>query len=242
MPHRSMNSSEAAAYLHLSPADVAMLVKRDEIPHAQQGGRVVFRRAELEAWASQRILGLSTARLSEYHSKSSSAARSLSPGDELMTQLLTVDRIAPALSSRTKSSAIHDMVALAETTDLVSDPRELLQTLEDREKLCSTALPGGFALLHPRQHDPYMFAESFAVLGKTVQPIHFGAEDGRPTDLFFLICCQNDRLHLHTLARLCTMAQRTSLLDDVREAGSSAEMLDALIDSERQVINHPHKS
>ena len=241
MPHRSMNLDEAAAYLRLSPSEVATLVKHGEIPHARQGERVVFRRAELQVWASQRILGLSTARLAEYHSKSSAGARSLSPRDELMAQLLTVDRIEPGLSPRTKSSAIRDMVARAASTDLVSDPRELLQAIESREKLCSTALPGGYALLHPRQHDPYMFAESFAVLGRTATPVHFGAQDGRPTDLFFLVCCQDDRLHLHALARLCTMAQRTGMLDGLREAGSAARMFDVILDAERQVINHPEK-
>lgn len=241
MPHRSMNIEEAAAYLHLAPSEVAMLVKRQEIPHAKQGERIIFRRAELASWSSQRILGLSNARLAEYHTKSTASASAASLQDELMGHLTTANRMAPALSSRTKSSVIRDMVALAEATELVSDPRELLQTIESREQLCSTALPGGFALLHPRQHDPYMFAESFAVLGKTVQPIHFNAEDGLPTDLFFLICCQNDRLHLHTLARLCTMAQRTGMLDELRHAGSAAEMFDVIIDAEQQVINRSKK-
>ena len=56
------------------------------------------------------------------------------------------------------------MVALAEGTGRVLHPRELLQSVEERESLCSTALPGGLALLHSRHHTEYSFDGSFVVL------------------------------------------------------------------------------
>jgi mannitol/fructose-specific phosphotransferase system IIA component (Ntr-type) len=128
------------------------------------------------------------------------------------------------------------MVKLAERTDLVSDPTDLLRMIEERERLCSTALPEGYALIHPRHHDPYMFAESFAVFGRAVQGIHFGAPDGTPTDLFFIVCCQDDRLHLHTLARLCTMCMQTGLLFALRQAETADQMLLALCQAEEEII------
>lgn len=238
MPHRSMNLEEAAAYLHLPPAEVAKMVKRDAIPHSRQGERVVFRRADLGAWSSRRILAFPAERLTEYHDKSSAARHAIASNDALMPRLITPERIEPQLHSRTKASVLRDMVALAEKTDLVSDPRELLQAVENREELCSTAVPGGLALLHPRQHDPYMFADSFIVIGRTIQPIHFGAEDGLPTDIFFLLCCQDDSLHLHALARVCAMAQHTALLAGLRALRSANEMMAAIIGAEHEA-RHP---
>lgn len=231
-----MNIKEVASYLHLAPADVETLVKEREIPFERQGERVVFRSAVIDEWASQRILNLPTKNLADYHSKTSSKVKEFSPDDAVMPSLITPERMNPELSSKTRSSAIRDMVAMAEKTDLVSDPRELLRMIEEREGLCSTALPGGWAVLHPRHHDPYLVTESFMVLGRAIQPVHFGAQDSAPTDLFFLLCCQDDRLHLHTLARLCTLCMETRLLERLRDAETGAAMQDAIISAEAEII------
>lgn len=236
MPYRTLTVDEAAEYLHLPVRDLEVLVKRDEIPHEKQGERIVFRKRQIDAWASQRILGLSGNRLQEYHRKSTARHHDLSPEHALMPEFLTPARIAPDLASRTKPSVLRDMVALAERTELVCDPNDLLLSLQEREHLCSTALGSGVALLHPRHHEPYMFLDSFVVLGRVTQPVHAGAEDGTPTDLFFLVCCQDDRTHLHTLARLCTMIQNTTMLAGLRAAADSAEMLEAILKAEADVI------
>jgi nitrogen PTS system EIIA component len=112
----------------------------------------------------------------------------------------------------------------------------LLTSLEARERLCSTALAGGVALLHPRNHEPYMFDDSFIVVGRTVQAVPFGSPDGATTDLFFLVCCQDDQIHLHVLARICMMAHHTSVLLEMREAPDAGAIYHALVASEEEVI------
>lgn len=237
MSHRVLNTKEAAAFLHLTPAEIEKMIKRHEIPHERQGERVIFRRQEIDAWASQRILNLSHTHLAQYHAISSERIRQVSNRETLIPSLVSVNGIRTDMSSRTRASIIRDMVALAETTGLVSDPADLLVAIENREQLCSTALPGGVALLHPRHHSPYLTSESFIVIGRTVQPIHFNALDGKPTDLFFLICCQDDQMHLHTLARLCALYQKTDLLITLRLAGTADEMLAALLNAEQKLLS-----
>ena len=144
--------------------------------------------------------------------------------------------IAPALPAKTKSSVLHELVALAETTGRLNNPRELVASLEAREALCSTGMPGGFALPHPRVPDPYLFESSFIVLGRAVQNIFFGAPDGNPTDLFFLICCQDDRLHLHTLARICLIAKKTAILEQLRQSPDASSMHAALLAAEEEAL------
>ncbi len=236
MPYRTLTLREVAEHLHLSKEDVQRLVKQGEIPCERQGNRIIFRKQEIDAWASQRILGLSGVRLQDYHRVSTARHHDLSPGHAIVAELITADRIAPALPSRTKPSVLRDMVSLAERTQLVCDALDLFRSLQEREHLCSTALSSGVALLHPRHHEPYMFLDSFIALGRCIQPVHAGAEDGTPTDLFFLICCQDDRTHLHTLARLCTMIQSTDLLDALRTAPDAPSMLCAILHAEEEVI------
>lgn len=233
MPHRTLNLEEAAGQLHLSVAELERLTRDAAVPFERRGRQIVFRKAEIEAWASERILSADPERLVKYHRQASSPdahAGLLLPG------LISTTSITATLPARTRASVIREMVALAETTGWVNDPAQLIDSLEAREALCSTAVPGGVAFLHPRAPDPYRFERSFVALGKTVQPVHFGAPDRQPTDLFFLLGNHDDGQHLHLLARLCLLAQKTRLLDGLRSAPDAAAMSAVLLAAEEEVL------
>jgi len=236
MPYQLLNVEEVASYLHLTGADVERRVKDREIPFEKRGGRIVFNKHDIDAWASQRILGLPEQRLEEYHRKSTRGTREFLPREALLPEMIGRGAVDSAMKSKTKGSVLRDLVALAEKTGQLTDPKELLESLETREELCSTALPGGLAIPHPRFHEPYLFESSFVVVGRPVQEIHFGAPDGQPTDLIFLLCCQDDRMHLHTLSRICLMALKTEMLAQLRAAPDATAMRDCIIASEREVL------
>jgi excisionase family DNA binding protein len=236
MPYRTFGIDEVARYLHLSCADVERLVKDQDIPFERHGERLVFRKVEIDAWASQRILGLEGRGLAEYHQSSSRGAQHIVPHEAFMPEIIRPEFIEAALTAKTKASVLRQMVALAQKTGRVCDPPALLHGLEAREELCSTGIPGGLALLHSRNPEPYLFETAFLALGRTIQQIPFGAPDGQPTNLFFLIGCPDDGTHLHTLARLCLMAQKTDLLVDLRQAADAAAMCDSIIAAERAVL------
>jgi nitrogen PTS system EIIA component len=236
MPYRTFGLDEVARYLHLSRADVERLVKDQDIPFERHGARLVFRKVDVDAWASPRILGLEGRHLAEYHQQSSSDTQQIVTQAAIMPERIQPEFIAPALTAKTKASILRQMTALAQKTGRLADSPALLQTLEAREALCSTGLPGGLALLHPRNPEPYLFEAPFLALGRTIQQIPFGAPDGRPTDLFFLIACPDARMHLHTLARLCLMAQKTTLLDDLRQAQDAAAMCECILAAEQAVL------
>lgn len=239
MPHRTFTIEELEDYLHLAPGDVERLMRETDLPHTVRGGRAVFQRSEVDAWASKRILGLPGKRLDVYHEKSVRGTREVFPGAAVMPELLRPDYVDLALASKTRAGVIRDMVALAERTGRVFDPKELRQSVEEREALCPTALPGGFALLHARHHAEFRFEGSFLVLGRTVQAVPFGAPDGRATRVFFLICCEDDRIHLHTLARLCVLAMKTDVIAQLFAAEDATAAYDALVAAERNVLPAP---
>ena len=236
MSFELLNLDEVANYLHLTRADVEQRIKDREIPFEKRGDRVVFRKSEIDQWASQRILGFPDQRLADYHQKSTRHTRDILPHQAILPEMLEAGAVDSAMKSKTKASVLRDLVALAEKAGHVCDAKALRESLEAREALCSTALPGGLALPHPRFQEPYVLETSFIVVGRPVQEIHFGAPDGNPTHLFFLLCCQDDRLHLHTLARLCFIAQRTDMLVQLREAPDAVTMRDLLIASEEELL------
>jgi nitrogen PTS system EIIA component len=236
MPHRTLTIEELTEYLHLLPGDVERLMRETDIPHTTRGGRASFQRSEIDEWASKRILGLPGKRLDAYHAKSVRGTREIFPHLAVIPELLRPNYIDLALPSKTRSSVVRDVVAVAERTGRVLDARELLASVKERESLYSTALPGGLALLHARHHTAYRFEGSFIVLGRTIQPVPFGAPDGRPTQLFFLICCEDERIHLHTLARLCMIALKTDLVTSLLNADTPGAAYEAFVTAEIAVL------
>ncbi len=236
MPFQLFDLETVADYLNLSPADVEQRVKDHVIPFEKRGNRLVFRKGEIDEWASQRIMGFSGERLVAYHEKSTRQALNILPHDTILPEMLAAGAMDSAMTSKTKASVLRDLVALAEKTGQLNDSKTLLHSLEAREELCSTGMPGGVAMPHLRAQEPYLFETSFLVVGRSIQAIHFGAADGTPTQLFFLICCQDDRLHLHTLARLCLIAMKTRVLDQLRDAPDAQAMRDALITAEQEIL------
>lgn len=236
MPFRSFTLAEAADYLHLKPSAVEELARRGEIPCIHQGKHLSFSYGDIEEWASRRLLGLSDERLTDFHHRSTTQYHDLSPDVAIIPRLVKPAWIHPGMTCRSKASVIRTMVDAAEATDLLCYREELLESLIEREKLCSTALAGGMAMLHPRVHEPYMFEDSFIVIGKTIAPVPFGSPDRSTTDVFFLICCQDDRIHLHVLARLCMMCHHTGLLTLMRETDDTQAIYRLLAESEEQVI------
>lgn len=235
MPYTLYSLAEVAEYLQVPPAEVEVWARRGEIPCERRGDRFVFRRGDVELWASCRLLEGEDRWARDYHLRSA-RAQGGAPQPILRT-LIARDRIVMNLSSRTRASVIRDMVDLAEDTGLLNYADDLRSQIEARENESSTALAGGVALLHPGRRDPYLIEDSFLVFGRTIQSIPFGAPDGQGTDLFFLLCCRDDRLHLHALARLCRLCFHTPLIPALRAAADAEECLNALFEAERLALS-----
>jgi len=236
MPHRTLNLQQAARYIRITERELNHLVLRDEVPFQRRGDELVFEKRLLYDWCQRRILGLPKKLLTDHHRDAVSDRTREAPEDALVPRLFRPEWMLPELASRTKPAVLRDMVALATSTGLLYDEVAFLRELEDRESVASTAVGGGAAFLHTRFHDPYYAADSFVVLGRTQQHIFFGAQDGEETDLFFLVYCTDDALHLHTLARLCMLAHGNSLFTDLRLAADGEEMYRILEHAERELL------
>jgi PTS system nitrogen regulatory IIA component len=129
---------------------------------------------------------------------------------------------------------LRELVRLAEQSWQVYDSDAILQAVQAREELASTALANGVAIPHPRRPLVNALGESLIAFGRTASGIPFGAENGNLTDIFFLVCCRDDRTHLRVLARLSRLLLQPRFLDDLRAADSATEVWQLIDRTERK--------
>jgi PTS system nitrogen regulatory IIA component len=228
MRERDFDIDSLAAFLHVLPVQVARLADRGKLPGRKVGGQWRFSPAEIHLWMEQRI-GLSDDhQLEKMEQILEQSARPAADGPVVVGELLTPNTLAVPLRAKTRGSAILEMTRLAAQTGLLWDPGKMAQALRDREEMHPTALDNGVALLHPRRPMPSILGEPLLALGITRQGIPFGAGCGVLTDVFFLICSEDDRSHLRILARVSRMITAPGFLPAIRQA-KNAETVHALI-------------
>ncbi|MBR3086512.1 MAG: PTS sugar transporter subunit IIA [Kiritimatiellae bacterium] len=219
-----LDIEQAANYLAIDRGSLMKRVREGGIPFAGGDDDPVFSKDDLDAWASAQIMEMDGRRLERFERGADGADAEAFP----LYSLVSPERVFLDVEARTKASILSELVSRAESLGLLYDPRDLLESLRAREALCSTALTGGAAIPHPRHHDPYLAQESFLIVARPSSPIHFGAPDGKPSDLFFLLVCQDDRRHLRALARLCSILADPRRMATLRAADAPGEICAAL--------------
>lgn len=223
-----------AAYLHLTPQQVARLADRDKLPGRKVGGQWRFSQAEIHHWFEDRI-GLSgEGELVEVEGVLRRSAGAEEPEEIVLAELTPVEAVAVPLEARTRESVLRAMVDLASGTGWVWDPDKMLEAVRAREDMYPTSMEGGVALLHPRRPMPNILGQAMVALGRTHSGVPFGGPGGL-TDVFFLICSVSDRSHLRTLARLSRVIASPGFMAALREAPDSAAAHALVTQAEREL-------
>ena len=218
MADEDFDVDRLAAYLHMMPADVLKLAERGKLPARRVGGAWRFSAAEIHHWMEDRI-GLSDDDELINVEDALGRARGLQASDEIsIAELISPETIAVPLLARTRGSVIRKMAELAASTGLLWDVDAMADAVRAREAMHSTALDNGVALLHPRRPMVNILAEAVLAMGITAGGIPF-SNDGRLTDVFFLICSTSDYEHLRILARLSRIINDTTFLSELRSSG-----------------------
>jgi PTS system nitrogen regulatory IIA component len=227
-----MDQQQVAAYLHMDIREVAKLASRGRIPCRKVQGKFEFSKSDVDHWVEAQMHTLGKDRLAKIE-KGVSAHHGFDLAAMLVCPVIPPGGLAVPLKAKTRDAAIRGLVELAAAADLVYDKDLLVREIRQREELCSTALAPGVALPHPRHPLPYDITASFVTVGLTSHGIPYGAADGSLTRLFFLICCKDDRTHLHVLARLGQMLHEPSVIEELLAAADAEELGRMLLNRER---------
>lgn len=238
IPKDYLSVGQLALYLGWSTRFIEGLVRGERLPGLEIDGQWRFRRDDVVDWLEQKIQTLDTSHVTELEAKMESSLLADGTFRTLRTDRLTsrlpLKGIALNVPLTNKSDVLRSLASLAEATGLLFDKDYLLAALVDRESLCSTAMPGGVALCHPRRPIPLAIERQFLCFLRTSSPVDFGADDGEGTSNFFLLCTPDDRSHLHGLARLARVLHGGAL-DVLKTVATSEDVVAALADAESKI-------
>ena len=211
-----LDEEELAVYLHLTPQQVKKLADRSQIPGRKVSGSWRFSEAEIHSWLEARIGASSPEQLPKMQQVVQRWANDQDLALGSLVDLTSAEAIEVPLRARTRSSVVRRICSLAEKTGLLWDVPRMIEAVLAREDLHPTALDNGVALLHPRRPQASILGGPLLAIGISAQPIPFGNRSGHLTDVFFLICSTEDKLHLQVLAKLSRLIGQSEFLQGLR--------------------------
>ena len=188
-----MKASEVAAQLNQPESTVLRWIKKEKLPATLVKGSFRINRVDLLEWATEHGIKVPP----ELFALAEADVRLIS-----LSEALESGGVHCGVPGDDKMSVLKSVVNLLQLPPQM-DPEFLLQVLLAREALGTTAIGDGIAIPHVRNPILLQNKPSPAVsLCFLANPIDFGALDGQPVRIIFLLTSPTVKVHLHLLSRL----------------------------------------
>jgi PTS system nitrogen regulatory IIA component len=213
-----MKASEVATLLKVDESVVAKWIKKEKLPATMVQGSYRINRVDLLEWATD---------------------HGIKVPPELF-EAAQADLVLPTLSQALEAGGVHcgvpgddKLSVLRNVVNLMKlpprmDPEFLLQVLLAREALGTTAIGDGIAIPHVRNpillQDKPIPAISLCFLE---HPVDFGALDGVPVRILFMLTSPTVKVHLHLLSRLAYALHDAEFRGTLNHACDPAAILEA---------------
>lgn len=233
MQDRLMTVKEVAAYLNLNERTVLKLAAEGPLPAVKVGSQWRFRKATIDAWLDDQMLGISRRYVEP---------RRMGDSPPLLLDLASCfgpDHIIPELTARTKTTVVEELAAHAHRLGLVRDKTWFIGALIERENVMPSATGNGIAFVHTLQRNPEQVVRPFMVLGRSRGGVDFDALDGRLTHLFFVLGLKYNELHLPWLTKLSQMLAGPEAVQALLAAPDAEAIYAVLSEAERKLRAAP---
>src|SRR5215211_4393471 len=136
----------------------------------------------------------------------------------MLSKLFSTTGMNLALKAGDRESVFRELVALVPCLD-DGARAGLLLALLGRERLGSTGLGRGVALPHTRYAVGGVTRPQI-IFGRQQHGINYGAPDGQPVKLFFLLVSPDVAQHLQILSRLSRLLRDPRLREELLDAAN----------------------
>jgi PTS system nitrogen regulatory IIA component len=150
----------------------------------------------------------------------------------LLEEIINPDAVLSNAHARSKKHCLEILSELLVRSqqDIAAD--DIFESLIERERLGCTSLDAGVAFPHCRVEG---IDRCVAAMIKLSEPIDFDATDGEPVDLVFGLMVPREVTDTHhaDIAMITNLLGNEVLRSKLREATSSSELYNALLDGTR---------
>jgi mannitol/fructose-specific phosphotransferase system IIA component (Ntr-type) len=139
----------------------------------------------------------------------------------LLTDLITPDRIRLPVEAHDKPGVIRELATLL-VAQCGGAFEDVLQAIEDRERVLSTGI--GFGVAIPHGKSPTVPGLGL-VCGVSRAPIPYDSVDGEPVRLFFMLAGPESTAgpHVKVLSRIARLVRRQVVRDQLLQAANPVE-------------------
>jgi mannitol/fructose-specific phosphotransferase system IIA component (Ntr-type) len=140
-----------------------------------------------------------------------------------LTEILQPQCVCCPLESATKQEAIYELVDVLAKGLGLTEVDDLKQAVWQRELTRTTGIGHGIGIPHGKSK---ACRKLVMAVGKTASPIEFGAIDGKPVDLIFLLASPIDQTgpHIQALATISRMLTDADFRATIKRATSAEEL------------------
>ncbi|MDB5333487.1 MAG: fruA 1 [Phycisphaerales bacterium] len=148
-----------------------------------------------------------------------------------LSEILKPQNIKVSLDAKNKAEAIAELVNLLAANAEITDPKQVLEAVLDREATRTTGIGNGLAIPHGKCNGTGHLSMA---IGRPATPIDFQALDGRPVTLIWLLTSPPDKTgpHIHALARISRLMTIDKFRQALATAKTSQELYDVIVQQE----------
>ncbi|MDA0118959.1 fructose-specific PTS transporter subunit EIIC [Vibrio sp. T11.5] len=156
----------------------------------------------------------------------------------MITDLINQELICLDLQATTKQEVFEELIELLNNNHRISDKAQFLNDIQAREEIGNTGFEDGVALPHAKSA---AVSQPAVAIGISRQGIEYGAEDGQPSKLFFMIASPDGGAdhHIEVLAELSSKLIEEGFIERFMQANSAEEALELLLAKPQDLQDNP---
>jgi excisionase family DNA binding protein len=224
-----LSLSDVAEFLQLSEKTIHKMIKSGEIPYARIGNQYRFSSEMLDDWIYSKMEVVPQNDFSRLVEQEFDVVP--------LSRLISEDTILLNIQERERDQVLDRLAETAFDKNIISDKDYFFKKLKEREEMFSTSIGSGVAVPHLRKPSDSIIREPRIIIASSSEGVAFGAPDGSPVYLLFLIISDSEIVHLKILSKLAGILRKEENVKRLRECGSNADFMKFFIEQDNEIFH-----
>jgi PTS system nitrogen regulatory IIA component len=212
-----IKAADVAELMHIDEKTVIKWIRKEGLDAVELNGVYQINRVDLLEWATDHGIKVPPSLF---------VADDKALAFPTLAEALAAGGVFCGVPGNDKLSVLENLVANLSLPPQV-DPEFLLQVLLAREALGTTAIGDGIAIPHVRNPILVSLPSPAITLSFLKKPVDFGALDGKPVEIVFMLISPTVKIHLHLLSKLAYALRNDSFRSVLGGSRDPGLILDA---------------